>query len=97
MTAKGVADSEWVGYTAGLAVRLMDPVRSEGAPVPKMKRHKGLAKRVRLSARGKVRYNKSGAGHLLSGKSGARLRRLRKMDSIASKKIAAKIRRAILA
>ncbi len=65
--------------------------------MPKMKRHKGLAKRIRLSARGKVRYNKSGAGHLLSSKSGARLRRLRKMDTVACKKIAAKIRRAIMA
>lgn len=62
-----------------------------------MKRHKGIAKRVRVSARGKVRYNKSGAGHLLSGKSGSRLQRLRKKDEVACKKIAAKMRRAILA
>ncbi len=46
--------------------------------MPKMKRHKGIAKRMRLSARGKLKYNKSNAGHLMSGKSGDRRRRLRK-------------------
>ncbi len=65
--------------------------------MPKMKRHKGLAKRVRVSARGKVRYNKSNAGHLLSGKSGDRRRRLRKDDILANKKLAARIRRALMA
>ncbi len=65
--------------------------------MPKMKRHKGLAKRVRVSARGKVRYNKSNAGHLLSGKSGDRRRRLRKDDILANKKLAARVRRALMA
>ena len=45
--------------------------------MPKMKTHKGLKKRVRLTARGKVRYKPSFAGHLMSGKSGNRVRRLR--------------------
>ncbi len=65
--------------------------------MPKMKRHKGLAKRVRVTARGKVRYNKSNAGHLLSGKSGNRRRRLRQDSLIANKKVAAKIIRALMA
>jgi len=64
--------------------------------MPKMKRHKGLAKRVRVTARGKVRYNKSNAGHLLSGKSGNRRRRLRQDSLIANKKLAAKIIRALM-
>lgn len=63
--------------------------------MPKMKRHKGLAKRVRLSARGKVRYNKSNAGHLMSGKSANRRRRLRKKYMLANKLVAAKVRRAL--
>ena len=63
--------------------------------MPKMKRHKGLAKRVRLSARGKVRYNKSNAGHLMSGKSANRRRRLRKKYTLANKLVAAKVRRAL--
>ena len=46
--------------------------------MPKMKTHKGLKKRIRITARGKVKYRASNAGHLLSGKSGNRRRRLRK-------------------
>ena len=69
----------------------------EAASMPKMKRHKGLAKRIRVSARGKLRYNKSNAGHLMSGKSSNRRRKLRKMDTIANVKVARKIRRALMA
>jgi len=43
-----------------------------------MKRHKGLDKRVKVTARGKVKRRKAFAGHLLSGRSGRRLRRLKK-------------------
>ena len=46
--------------------------------MPKMKTHKGLKKRVKVSARGKVRYKRSFGGHLMSGKSGNRVRRLRR-------------------
>jgi len=41
-----------------------------------MKTHKGLKKRVRLTAKGKVRYKSSFAGHLMSSKSGDRCRKL---------------------
>jgi len=44
----------------------------------KMKNHKGSVKRFKPTARGKVRFKKSFAGHLMSGKSGNRIRRLRK-------------------
>ena len=43
-----------------------------------MKTHKGLKKRVRLTAKGKVRYKASFSGHLMSSKSGDRCRKLRK-------------------
>ncbi len=43
----------------------------------KLKVHKGLRKRVKVSARGKVRYKRSYAGHLMSGKPGRRRQRLR--------------------
>ncbi len=62
--------------------------------MPKMKTHKGLAKRVKVSARGKVHHNKSCAGHLMSGKNGKRKRRLRKRNVLTST-MAAKVRRAL--
>ena len=46
--------------------------------MPKMKTHKGLKKRVKITATGKVRYKSRNAGHLMSGKSGNRRRSLRK-------------------
>ncbi len=46
--------------------------------MPKMKTHKGSQKRFKVTATGKVRYRRSFAGHLLSGKTGDRRRRLRK-------------------
>lgn len=45
--------------------------------MPKMKTHKGIKKRVRISANGKVKHRRSNAGHLMSGKSGKRRRMLR--------------------
>lgn len=48
----------------------------------KMKRHKGAKKRFKISATGKVRYKPSFAGHLMSGKSGNRCRRLRKLAEV---------------
>lgn len=46
--------------------------------MPKMKTHKGIKKRVRVTARGKVKHKRSNAGHLMSGKSGNRCRALRR-------------------
>ncbi len=45
----------------------------------KFKTHKGLAKRVRVSANGKVKRKASFGGHLMSGKSGKRGRRVSRM------------------
>lgn len=44
----------------------------------KQKTHKGLAKRVKITARGKVKHQSANRGHLMSGKSGNRRRRLRR-------------------
>ena len=46
--------------------------------MPKMKTHKGIKKRVRITATGKVRHRRSNTGHLMSGKSGNRCRSLRR-------------------
>ena len=46
--------------------------------MPKMKTHKGLGKRVKVTARGKVKRRKAFTGHLLSSRPGRRLRRLKK-------------------
>lgn len=61
--------------------------------MPKMKTHKGLTKRIKVSARGKLRYNKSNAGHLMSGKDGNRRRRMRGLDTLENPKLAARIKR----
>ena len=44
--------------------------------MPKHKTHKGLAKRVKVTARGKVKAHKSYAGHLMSSKNAKRRRRV---------------------
>ncbi len=45
--------------------------------MPKQKTHKGLAKRVKVTGRGKVKRRQSFTGHLLSTRPGKRPRRLR--------------------
>ena len=45
--------------------------------MPKEKTHKGLAKRVKVTANRKVKRHRAGKGHLLSSKNAKRLRRLR--------------------
>lgn len=52
--------------------------------MPKMKTHKGLAKRVKITANGKVRFKSANSGHLMSGKSGGRCRSLRKATILKS-------------
>lgn len=46
--------------------------------MPKMKTHKGILKRVRLTASGKVRHKRANSGHLMSGKNGKRCRAMRR-------------------
>jgi len=61
--------------------------------MPKQKTHKGLAKRVKITATGKVKYRRSCGSHLMSGKSAKRRRRISNsaiMSNVMAKK--AKIR-----
>jgi len=50
--------------------------------MPKRKTHKGLAKRVKVTGRGKVKRHKAFTGHLLSGRSSQRRRRLRRQQVV---------------
>lgn len=65
--------------------------------MPKMKTHKGLTKRVRVTRKGKIKFKPSHKGHLMSGKSGSRVRRLRSKDVLASTNLCKHIRRALQA
>jgi len=52
--------------------------------------NKGLVKRVKITATGKVKYKKQGASHLMSGKSAKRRRRMRNrgiMSPLGAKKV----------
>ena len=42
----------------------------------KMKTHKGIKKRFKITAKGKLRYKHPGVGHLMSSKNAKRRRRL---------------------
>ena len=59
--------------------------------MPKMKTHKSLRKRFRVTATGKLKRRQAGKKHLLSHKSGKRKRHLRgaviKTDRLARKYI----------
>ncbi|MGM0578441.1 MAG: 50S ribosomal protein L35 [Myxococcota bacterium] len=52
--------------------------------MPKLKTHRGAAKRFRLTGRGKVRRSKAYANHILTKKRPKRKRRLRKNALIAA-------------
>jgi large subunit ribosomal protein L35 len=60
----------------------------------KQKTHKGLRKRVKVTARGKVLRKMAFAGHLMSSKSGNRCRKLRHKVVMVSK-IAENVKRAL--
>ncbi len=62
--------------------------------MPKMKTHKGIKKRVRITATGKVRHRRSNTGHLMSGKSGNRCRSLRR-PAVLKKAFTARIKEAL--
>jgi large subunit ribosomal protein L35 len=46
--------------------------------MPKQKTHKGLSKRVKVTASGKVKHKRSGGGHLMSSKNAKRRRKIGK-------------------
>ena len=62
--------------------------------MPKQKTHKGLAKRVKVSATGKVMRKHAGMGHLMSGKTGNRRRNLRQTTGMSSA-MARKVKQAL--
>jgi large subunit ribosomal protein L35 len=45
--------------------------------MPKQKTHKGLKKRFKVTARGKIKHRTAGRGHILSSKTPKRKRHLR--------------------
>jgi large subunit ribosomal protein L35 len=65
-------------------------IAEEFAIMPKLKTHKGMKKRFKVSATGKVSHKRCGSSHLMSHKSGKRVRRLRKSTTL---KVAAEARR----
>ncbi len=52
--------------------------------MPKMKTHRGAAKRFKLTGTGKIKRSKAGKSHLLTGKSAKRTRRLRAGGTVPS-------------
>ncbi|WP_286934569.1 MULTISPECIES: 50S ribosomal protein L35 [Aminobacterium] len=51
--------------------------------MPKLKSHSGAKKRFAATGTGKFAYRKNGRGHLLTGKSRSRIRRLRKAGYVS--------------
>lgn len=80
------------GYTLAFTRNAKCPCCSRNCmPKQKQKTHKGLAKRVKVSARGKIKHRKGGASHLTSVKSAKRLRRIRRRATVTSNTFAKKI------
>jgi len=55
----------------------------------KMKTHKGILKRMRRTRRGKIMRRRANRGHLLSGKSSKRRRRLRRRSQVPAGQVRA--------
>ncbi len=65
--------------------------------MPKMKTHKGAAKRFKLTGTGKVRRNKAFKSHILTKKTSKRKRRLRQPGLVATTGETKRIKRLIQA
>jgi large subunit ribosomal protein L35 len=63
--------------------------------MPKLKTHKGIKKRFKVSATGKVRHKRCGSSHLMSHKNGKQVRRLRKKSVVKVNADARRLRRAV--
>lgn len=74
-----------------LKIRKVYRLFEDYMPKQKQKTHKGLAKRVKVSACGKVKHRKAGKGHLMSVKSSKHLRRIRRPATVASNAFTKKI------
>ena len=64
--------------------------------MPKIKTHKGMKKRFKVSATGKVLHKRAGSSHLMSHKSGKQVRRLRKKSTLDVAAESRRIRAAML-
>jgi large subunit ribosomal protein L35 len=64
--------------------------------MPKLKTHKGMKKRFKVSANGKVQHKRCGSSHLNSHKSGKQIRRLRKKSALNVSAETRRIRNALL-
>jgi large subunit ribosomal protein L35 len=67
----------------------------ESVTMPKLKTHKGIKKRFKVSANGKVSHKRCGSSHLNSHKSGKQIRRLRKKSVLRVEAEAHRLRRAV--
>ena len=63
--------------------------------MPKLKTHKGMKKRFKVSATGKVSHKRCGSSHLNSHKSGKKIRRLRKKSFLSVSAEAHRVRKAL--
>ncbi|MDR3638051.1 MAG: 50S ribosomal protein L35 [Isosphaeraceae bacterium] len=63
--------------------------------MPKLKTHKGIKKRFKVSATGKVSHKRCGSSHLNSHKSGKKVRKLRKKSFLKVSAEAHRLRRAL--
>ena len=52
--------------------------------MPKLKTHKGLKRRVKVTGRGKVMAFRTGRRHLLTGKSSSRMRKMRRRRQLSN-------------
>ena len=53
-------------------------ILSDRVAMPKQKTHKGIRKRVKVTASGKIKHRRTGGGHLLSHKSSKQRRSINK-------------------
>ena len=56
--------------------------------MPKQKTHKGIRKRVKVTASGKIKHRRTGGGHLLSHKSSKKRRGINKTTLMHSSTVA---------
>ena len=63
--------------------------------MPKPKAHKGLTKRVKVTAHGKIKHHRAGASHLMSVKNAKRRRAINRTATVGSNRMSNKMRRAI--
>ena len=61
--------------------------------MPKMKSHRGAAKRLEVTNNGKIRRRRANANHLLAKKGATRKRRLNRPDAVVGKADVKRVRR----